>query len=152
VAVKFVKPNANLVAAIARDMRQADVDEVWLAARHTPIEALTDGWDRSNRSVVVTVDDQPCVMIGLVIRDTLSGIGIPWLLGTDAALKHRREFINSVKPVMDEMLSECWMLYNWVHSENRESIRWLKRIGFTVEDPQPYGFDNAMFHKFHIER
>lgn len=149
-AVKFVKPNQNLVDVIARDMRQADVVEVWEARHLTPLEALMDGWSKSELSAVVTVDKKPCVMLGLVVRDVLSDIGSPWLLGTNEALKHKRQFVSLVEPVLNHMFTRCSLLYNWVHSENHDSIRWLKRIGFIIDEPEEYGINKAMFHKFHL--
>lgn len=152
VEVKFVKPTMGLVTAIANDMRQADIDEVWASHRHTPMEALLLGWNMSHVSTVVTVDDEPCVMMGLVIRDILSGSGVPWLLGTGAALKHKREFIKQVPAVISRMLDICPYLFNYVHVDNKVSVKWLKRIGFILDDPLPYGRNNELFHKFHFER
>lgn len=150
--VKFLKPTNELVEAIANDMRQADTDEVWASHHHTPIEALTYAWKTSEYAVIVTVNNEPCVMIGLVIRDILSGIGVPWLLGTENALKYKRHFITQVPAVINEMLGVCPNLYNYVHVKNKISIGWLKRIGFTIDEPSPYGCDNELFHKFHLER
>lgn len=150
--VKFVRPTVELVAAIAADMRQADRDEVWASHNHTPVEALMAGWGISHTSVVVTVEGKPCVMMGLVIRDILSGAGVPWLLGTETALKHKREFIIQVPAVINEMLDICPKLVNYVHVENKVSVRWLKRIGFTLDEPLPYGYSNELFHRFHLER
>jgi len=133
-------------------MRQADAVEVWSSSRQTPLDALTTGWEMSDLAVIVTVDDEPCVMMGLVIRDILTGAGVPWLLGTEGALKHKRHFIAQVPPVIDEMLTICPRLFNYVHAENKVSIRWLKRIGFTIDDPMPYGLDEELFHRFHLER
>jgi len=152
VAVKFVKPTTDLVEAIAADMRQQDIDEVWASDRKTPLDALRMGWEASHRSVIVMIDDVPCVMIGLVIHDILSGSGVPWLLGTDSALKHRREFITLVPQIIDEMLDTCPRLHNYVHVDNTVSVRWLKRIGFTLDPPIPYGRGGEMFHKFYLER
>ena len=150
--VKFLEPTYELIKAIAADMRQADADEVWASNHHTPIEALMDGWKISDRSVIVMVNDEPCVMIGLVIRDILSGAGIPWLLGTENALKYKRHFLTQVPAVINEMLTVCPRLFNYVHVENTISIKWLKRIGFTLDKPLPYGRDNELFHKFYLER
>jgi hypothetical protein len=150
--VKFVKPTIELIEVIAADMRQADVDEVWASHHHTPIQALSDGWKVSDFSVIVTVNDDPCVMFGLVIRDILSGTGVPWLLGTDNALKYKRQFLIQTQPVINEMLTICTRLVNYVHIDNKVSIRWLKWIGFTIDEPLPYGCDNELFHKFYIER
>jgi hypothetical protein len=150
--VKFVKPTKELIEALAADMRQADVDEIWASNHHTPIEALTNGLAISDRCAVVTVDGEPCVMLGLVIRDILSGSGVPWLLGTEAALKHKRKFLTQVPAVIDEMLNICPRLFNYVHADNKVSIKWLKRVGFTLDDPAPYGRDKESFHRFYLER
>ena len=149
---EFVKPTRELVEAIAADMRQADADEVWVSSHQTPIEALLEGWKASDFAVIVTVDGEPCVMMGLVIRDILTGAGVPWLLGTENALKYKRHFITQVPPVIDEMSSICPRLFNYVHTENKVSMQWLKRIGFTIDDPIPFGLDKELFHRFHLER
>ena len=150
--VKFEQPTNYLIELIAADMRQADADEVWSSNHYTPRQALFEGVKLSDFSVVVTVNDEPCVMLGLVIHDILTGSGIPWLLGTNNALKYKRHFITQVPDVIDEMLSICPRLFNYVHVDNKVSIRWLKRIGFTFNDPSPYGRNNELFHKFYLER
>lgn len=150
--VKYVKPTIELVEEIARNMRQADIDEVWASDNLTPLEALMSSWERSKYTVVITVNGEACVMLGLVIHDMLSGHGVPWLLGTDNALKYKRAFSTEVPAVMDEMLRTCSKLHNYVHSKNRISIMWLKRIGFTIGEPEPYGAEKEIFHKFYIER
>jgi hypothetical protein len=150
--VKFVKPTPELMQVIASDMRQADVDEVWASNQYTPLEALHEGFKRSELSVVVTVNDEPCVMLGLVVHSALTGSGIPWLLGTNNALNYKRNFFTQVPDVIDAMLDVCPRLFNYVHVENKVSIRWLKRIGFTFDDPIPYGHSGELFHKFYLER
>ena len=150
--VKFVKPTYELIEAIAADMRQADIDEVWASDNHTPIEALLISWGLSYKSVIVTVDDEPCVMIGIVIRDILAGTGVPWMLGTNRALKHKRHFIEQVPDVIDQMLDICPKLMNYVHDRNKVSIGWLKRIGFTMGDPEKYGPNGELFRRFYLER
>lgn len=150
--VKFVRPTTELIEGIAANMRQEDIDEIWASHHSTPIDALMNGWKISDRSMIVVVNNEPCVMIGLVIRDILSGAGIPWLLGTENALKYKRCFLTQVPAVINEMLDICPRLFNYVHIKNKVSIRWLKRIGFTFDEALPYGCDNELFHKFHLER
>ena len=152
VVFKFIEPTREHIEVIATNMRQADVDEVWASNCHTPLESLIVGWNISDYSAIAMVDDEPCVMLGLVIRDILSGTGAPWLLGTENALKHRRHFITQVPAVIDEMLNICPVLFNYVHVKNRISIRWLKRIGFVIDEPLSYGVGSELFHKFHLER
>jgi len=152
VEVKFVKPTQELIEAIAADMRQADVEEVWASNRHTPMQAMIKGAELSDYSLIVMVDDEPCVMIGLVVHDILTGTGVPWLLGTEKALKHKRNFLIQVPAIIDEMLSICPRLFNYVHVKNKVSINWLRRIGFSFDDPEPYGLDGELFQRFYLER
>jgi hypothetical protein len=150
--VKFLKPTRELIEAVAADMRQADVDEIWASGHLTPLSALLDGCEISDYTVVVVVNDVPCVVLGLVIRDILTGTGVPWLLGTDGALKYKRHFLIQVPEIINEMLTVCPRLFNYVHTENKVSIKWLKRIGFTLGDPVEYGCEGELFHKFYLER
>jgi hypothetical protein len=149
--IKFQKPTFNMIHYIAENMRDADRAEIWASHRKQPIESLMTGWTTSAYSAIVTVNDVPCVMLGLVRRDLLSDYGVPWLLGTNGAIKHRREFLRLSPPVIQEMLSVCPKLYNYVHVDNKVSIDWLRWLGFTFDEPQPYGVTGELFHKFHME-
>lgn len=150
--LRFVKPTEQLIEQIAADMRQADADEVWASHRHTPMQALMKGLELSDFSTVVMHDDTPLVMLGLVKRDILTDTGVVWLLGTNESLNHRKAFLKETKPVIDEMLSVCSRLCNMVHAKNIVSIQWLRRIGFTIDEPVPAGPDGELFHYFHLER
>lgn len=150
--IKFEKPTLAMVEHIAANMRDEDRREVWASSNSTPYEALFNGWNASHLVTVVTVNNIPCVMLGLVKRDVLSGHGVPWLLGTEGALKHRRQFLKLSPPVIEEMLNVCPVLYNYVHVENTLSIVWLRWLGFTIMNPEPYGANGELFHKFFIER
>lgn len=150
--LSFVKPTDELVHQIADNMRKEDVQEVWASNHHTPLESLMKGWVASDFTTVVTGDDGPIAMIGLVKRDVLSGSGIVWLLGTTESVKYRKQFLTLTKPVIDEMLTICPRLCNMVHAKNRTSVRWLKWLGFHLDDPIPHGPDKELFHRFHMER
>ena len=150
--IQMVKPTREAALYIADHMRQADTDEVWAAARKSPREAMLDALYLPGRSVVVLVDSVPCAMLGVVTQSVLFGHGVVWMLGTDEAMKHRRLFLELSPPVIREMLDLYPYLFNYVHSENKQSIRWLSWLGFTIEPPAPYGVSGELFHKFHIEK
>jgi len=105
----------------------------------------------SDFSVIVEIDGVPCAMLGLVVQSLLTGAGSPWLLATNHALKYKREFLVQSPPVINEMLSICPRLWNYVHADNKVSIRWLKWLGFTIDDPQKLS-SGEYFHRFHLER
>ncbi len=150
--IEFVKPTVALAEELALDMRRADVEEIWASSHRTPKEALMEGLHQSDLSAVAVCDGVPLIMFGVVKRDLLSGTGIVWMLGANAATKYRRNFLTLAPRYVDEMLNFCPRLTNMVHSKNRESIRWLKWLGFTVDPPTRYGRENQLFHNFHIER
>jgi hypothetical protein len=150
--VEFVKPTEAAIQLIAADMRNADVAEVWASHHHTPLDALMKGWVLSDLSVIVECDGVPCTMLGLVVENLMTGAGTPWLLSSNHALKYKREFLLQSPPVIEQMLDVCPRLSNYVHVDNRVSIRWLKWLGFTIETPGPIGINKELFHRFHLER
>lgn len=150
--VKFIEPTPDHIQFIADNMREADRIEVMASHGHTPMEALQAGLKRTGFTTIVTVNDEPCVMFGLVRLDLLSCEGTPWLLGTENALKYRREFLIQTPKVIAEMLTICPKLVNYVHSKNTVSIRWLRKLGFILEEPVPYGVAGELFHRFHLEK
>lgn len=149
--VRYERPTDDAIKFIADNMRQGDAIEVMASGEHTPIEALTLSVKSSDSAVVVFIDDVPVAAFGLVRRDYLSGSGVPWLLSAEQALAHRRKFLELSPQVIDEMLQICPKLVNFVHSENKVSIRWLKWLGFVLEEAEPIGKNGAMFHRFSKE-
>lgn len=150
--INIIPANDAAARAIAADMRDADAVEVMASHGHTPLGALLEGLRQSDYAAAVTADGVPIAMFGLVVTCRLTGHGVPWLLSSNAALQHKREFLVQSKPAVQEMLNICPMLSNHVHADNRVSIRWLKWLGFTIDDPQPTGINGELFHRFHLEK
>lgn len=148
--VKYIQPNENLLQYVADNMRAADALECELLSGLSPMEALTKGVEMSHHCSVVVIDGKPCGVVGLVVINILGGTGVPWLLATDDAVKYKRIFINNCKQGVEDMRTVCPNLMNFVHADNKLSIKWLKWMGFTIEPSEPIGKDGAHFHKFHI--
>lgn len=147
-SVKFVKPSDNFIDHIAENMRDADAVEVWEMSRSTPRQSIREGLNASEYSAIAIIDGQPCAVFGLVVVDFLTATGVPWLLATDYAVKKQRIFLKHCKQGLCQMLEICPNLYNYVHAENKVSVRWLKWMGFNIQEPAPVGREGAMFHKF----
>jgi hypothetical protein len=73
-------------------------------------------------------------VIGKVLWPT--GAGCPWLVGTDLIRKCKIEFNTSVRALVERMMRETPLLTNLVAAENTTSIRWLRWLGFDVDDTQ----------------
>ena len=127
------------IPAIAEDMRKADRREVWASHRHTPQEALEYALSRSELAWTCTIEGVPAFMWGVARQGSLmSVVGAPWLLGTNlffgAHRKLHREFLRQCPDYVDRMQGCFPRLENFVHAENRLSIRWLKWCGFILDD------------------
>lgn len=75
------------------------------------------------------------------------GHGIPWLLGSDQLFHYPKALLCLPLDYVPGWLKKYGVLANLVHQENTRSIRWLKRIGFTIE-PAVALPGGALFHPF----
>ena len=149
--VRLIKPTETAMKFIAANMRDEDLAEV-IAAGEEPLEALMNGLNNSSSSVlVVDDDDTPLTVLGVVPVCVLTGSGVPWLLSSKYALQHRKEFLILSPNIVQEMLDMYPRLFNYVHTENKVSIRWLKWMGFKIDSPVTLP-NGEQFHRFMMER
>ena len=140
------KPGADHILYVAERLREADVEEVMLSHGSSALEAVTESWAQSTLvKGMVTDDDEPCGLCGVV------GMRI-WMLGTDRLTESRRarwQLCVEGRKWVDSCLEELGgPLFNQVYSKNTDSIRWLKYLGFTVDEPRPVGPSAALFCDF----
>ena len=139
------------VPAIAAGMRDADRREVWASHRHTPGEALECSLERSELAWTCLVEGVPAFMWGAARQGSLISLtGNPWLLGTPDILKVSREFLRQCPAYVARMQERFPRLENFVHAENRLSVRWLKWCGFTLEE-KPVKINGEDFYLFRRE-
>lgn len=137
------------IPAIAEHMREADRREVWASHRHTPQEALEFALQRSEVAWTCMVDGLPSFMWGAARMGSFLGCcGAPWLLGTPAILKVRHDFLRYCPYFIAVMQDSFPRLENYVHTGNRLSIRWLKHLGFTVNEELPELINDEDFFHF----
>jgi len=148
--VDFIKPTYDLIEIMAKDMRRSDKVEVSASHGHTPLQALTYSIENSEQSALAIHDDVPLAVFGVAVSNRLTGLGHPWLLSSNAIFNHKDYLLEIGPVVIADMIAVCPRLVNFVHHENRTSIKWLKSLGFIIEDPQPYGVKDEPFHKFHM--
>ena len=75
-----------------------------------------------------------------------------WCVGADMT-KHSQFIARHSKEILRMLFGDYLVLLNVVGTWNKRSIRWLKYIGFFVEEkPQYMGKNNALFHRFYMTR
>jgi hypothetical protein len=150
--VEIVPATADHVASIADRMRAADVAEVLASSGKSPHEALSFSLDGSSMAWTALVDGQPEVMFGAADLNVLTGMGAPWLLGTEAVERHYRLFLRQSLSWREQLSGRYSVLRNFVDDRNEVSKRWLAWMGFTLFDPVPVGVNGEMFRMFEMRR
>jgi len=139
--------------SIIDDLRQADQDEVRAASGLEPDMGLLDSWCRSMKTWAIIHKGEVAAVMGLVRNVKEEGVGVPWMLGTDAMDEVKIFFTKqSKKFILNEMLSEFEHLVNFVDARNKKALGWLKYCGFELSKPVPFGPDGIPFHRLYINR
>lgn len=149
-----VPATEELAVEVALNMRQSDRDEVWASHRLAPVDAVLYAIMGSRDPNVGTVDGEPVIIFGDTPDSPIGRSTSPWMLATDEIVKHGSVFVPASRAFIHELLDDVGFTYlhNYVDARNTVSIRWLKRLGFTVYPAAPFGPDGLPFHFFDMRR
>lgn len=147
---RLIPPTPEHVDLVAAGMRQADRDEIWASHRWSPHRALEDGVRNSTYSWAAEIDGEVVCLFGVAPRSILTGTGTPWMLGTGGVVRHGRKFLADCRECLDEAQSVYPTLVNYVDDRNTVSKRWLRWMGFKLDDPEPYGVEKLPFRRFEL--
>lgn len=111
-------------------MRDEDAKEVWDSNLYTPYKALERCMESIGNKWTIIVDGVPIGMVGVSRETFLSAKGIPWLLGTDALTCDKKLFMRISIIVLNNISEGFSYLENYVSTENKMTLKWLKRLGF----------------------
>jgi hypothetical protein len=136
--MRWVMATEERVAWVALHLRKQDAIEVFCSHGADPWQAVHHSWHSSPDCRCIEGDDYSTVGIA-----GISPGGCVWLLATDGLLataSHRRQFLRGAKQWIDALMAEgAGPLHNWVLAKNTTTLRWLRWLGFTVEQPHPMG-------------
>lgn len=141
--------DARLVVPL---MRQVDKNQI--IALGEPVESTVasaihmsagDAW-------VAYFDDQLAAIWGIVPCSLVTGAAIPWLLTTKIVEKSRKTFFKESRRLMQLLARHYGRLENMIDVNHKASLRWARRVGFSVGEPAPVGPRGALFCKISLER
>lgn len=135
---------------LAAHMREADREEVEAATGESPYEALVDGLRISTHAFAAERDGRLIALWGFTPISLLSGIGVPWMLGTDEVYRCGRSLTRVAKASFEHVQPLYPVLLNYVDARNTRAIRWLQFVGFQVFEAEPYGVAQLPFHRFEM--
>lgn len=149
----FRSPTPADIAFLAANMRQADIAEIQAAGdARSLFDVVRDGVFDSDLCVAVESCGELLCIGGAAGRSLMSSKGIAWMLCTKAIEKHNRLFLLHGRDCVRVLLLRYASLHNCVDANNVKSIRWLKKMGFAIQEPLPHPISGRMFCRFSISR
>lgn len=146
----------DLFGVLDLDILDIEKREAWASLGKEPKEALLASIECSDYVWVITYKEEICGVFGLSIFE-INGrvIGVPWLVSNDIPLScgNQRKFIRVAKDVVGYMTMKCDVLCNVISTENTQSIKWLRSLGFNFSQiPFTYARDPSLqFVQFYKE-
>lgn len=143
---RIVPGHPGHIAALAARMRIGDSHELH-ALGMTAQEGARISLRESLYARTVFVDGEMAAMFGLG-GSFISRDGQPWLLTTPAIERVPFAFARVGRQLVAEMLTHKPFLWNYVTAEYHAAVRLLEILGFTVDDPRPFGPAGVPFRRF----
>ena len=141
------------VDTLKMTMKQADIDEIKASHGHTPEQALLLSLKESTIALTVEFEGECVAIFGVCSEGSLvTDQGVIWLLSSEKLFTHALRFVRHSREFVDLMLTYNSFLYNFIDSRNAKSIAWLKWLGATFYEAEPYGIDQLPFHLFYFKR
>lgn len=75
-------------------------------------------------------------------------IGVIWMLGCKEMEQFPKEMMRGRREYVKKLLKGHDMLLNFVDNRNTAAQRWLKWLGFSIGEPQPFGVAGLPFRPF----
>lgn len=146
--IELVAASPDHADFIGRNMRDVDRQELLASSMASPLQTVLSSFARSEYSFTGLVDSKPVMILGVVSSNRIFRVGIPWMIATSELEGHSMQFLRGCAPVLDMFRQDFSYLYNHVDARNDSSIRWLKWLGFDLDEPEIYGHRKMLFHRF----
>lgn len=148
--VRYREASQADIEALVPRLRKTDVAECEaLFGEGSTLVTTLHGLNPKGVAFVAVHEGETIAVFGVCPGDE-DGVGTPWLVGTEALDRLARELIVEARSVLAIWQRFYPILRNVVDTRNSKSIRWLKRLGFTVRDPKPLGMAGGLFHEFDL--
>lgn len=131
-------------------MRAADVEELFDLGL-TPTDALLRSIRGSRDAWAGLVDGRVACIFGVYPLTTLGSEAFPWLLASDLMVQHAKMFLRLNRPYITQLRKDFKWLHNYVSARNLAAIRWLRWLGFVIDErPVLLGPKRAMMLHFEM--
>lgn len=140
------------ISHLAENMRLSDVKEVYESHHHSALKAATLSFYNSTLCYTVEHNGKLVMMFGACPYTFLGSKAAIWMLATKNFDKIHRKLIRHSRGFVRHMLTHYSELDNYVSCDNILSVKWLKWMGATLEEPKPFGIEGRDFIHFTFRR
>lgn len=137
---------------IAQHVREPDRQELWAAVMQKPLGVMLHCMRLSDHAMTGLLDGEPVCMWGVMTESLLFGVGCPWMVATDRLDTCFAHFLRRSREHTVRMLDDYAVLENHVDIRNKKAIRWLRWMGFKMQEVVPYGLLQQPFQRFVMMR
>lgn len=149
--LKFAAATEEDIPELVWRMRPLDQDEMRASSGSDFEGALRRSLAVSDDPVSLRQTDGRLVaLFGVAPHSLLSETAYPWLIGTKLMRANAGPVLRYARGYIEFARERYPRLVNYVDARNGPSIRWLRRIGFTIDPPAPHGVMGLPFHRFHL--
>ena len=127
-------------AAIAPYLRLQDIHEIHASSDWPVDAAVAYSIAHSEKGAAALIDGKLSAVFGV-------HNGTIWLVGTEEIVRHPIAFFRHSRKIFNKLKEGYSLLENFVHVSNTLSLRWLRWLGFTIEQPH-----NNFHHVYFINK
>ena len=141
--------------ALATRLRPVEADEVRASSGKEPADVIRESLAASDEAWAIRFNGELALIFGVVLLDdsVLTGrIGVAWLLTTDLVERFPKAFWVLSRRMLRFLLERWDALVNAIDVRHEKAIRWAKRLGFHLDEPQPFGAAGLDFQPFRVTK
>lgn len=140
--------DARRVAPQMHEVDKATIDAIGAGVEETLCVAIAmslgDAW-------VTYIDGELAALWGVTPMSLATGSVVPWLVTTKVIDHHHKTFYKESRRLLAMMRRRYSRLSNAIDSRHAASLRWARRLGFTIAPAAPHGPQGVPFHLISME-
>lgn len=149
--VEFKQADRSDFRLMKRIIREEDKQELEASSGKRYEEIIDKTRDATDFAIAGYCSGKLIAIFGVGSATVVTKTGIIWMFGTKFLPKNQKVFLQHCKRCVEVMLENYPIVFNYVDARNTMVINWLKWIGFTFGNAEPYGPNKMPFYKFYIK-
>jgi hypothetical protein len=148
---------------IATHLRECDYNELKSVSGKNPCDEVIKSANISDMKWIVFEEINinltekafrslfvPLIIFGVVKHPEKENVGIPWMVAASDIKRISSFVMRKSRGYINLMAEKYKHLFNYVDSRNKDSIIWIKKMGFKFGETRLFGEEKVPFHKFYM--